>query len=281
MTIRKIAAVALSCFAALMTITAPSASAAPNGNIVTIGDSYFANPDLPWHVLHGVAPELVPAHIPTHAGCVGAEDNFSVQLGATTGRPVADFSCAGMTSMSMNDRLQLAIDSGELHPGTHAVVLGVGFNDIGPNGIIDRASRGQNDPSAAGSEMNAEMRRAADKIRSVAPGARIQLLGMPEIVDANGFLCPLQVTPDQPAGFWVSRLGEDTVAQLQADAARSASIDFVDMRAATAGRGTCSTPDHLRHVSGIIDFTSPQWHFVFHPTVVGSQAMARESAARL
>lgn len=268
--------------AALVTfspLALPTAGAEPAGNIVVLGDSYIANPDMTWNMLQTSAmSQLIPKDVPYRQGCVGSPDNFATHLANETGRPVDDWSCAGQTSRTLERRVEDAIAAGDIRPDTHAVTFGVGANDFGFIGALDRLSRGQFDAEAMGREMNENIVRAVDRIRAIAPEARIQLIGLPSVVDEGGNLCAINIIPNDPGllpnGLPIGSGMEDAIELLQRSAAEAARIDFIDMRSVSRQNSTCGTPDELRQVAGVIDTTSPSWRFMVHPTIVGSQVMA-------
>ncbi|PKF68198.1 esterase [Corynebacterium mastitidis] len=266
---------------ALAASVAPTAQAAPAGNIVTLGDSFTANPSALYKNFGGVVPGLVPADYPNQEGCLQAPDNWPRLLGAQVGTPVADWSCTAQTSRTMLGRLDRAIATGDLHPGTRAVVMAIGMNNFGPFGVKD-GTNPLDGPSHRQAFLD-DMRAAAERIRSVAPGAKIVLSGMPSVSTGPSF-CAVNIHPDNPGllpeGLHIPLLGqvEDENSARQAQAAADNGMAFVNLRDATRENGTCAPKDSERMVAGIVDITSPQWNIVFHPTIVGSRFMAEQIA---
>ncbi|MBC3185860.1 esterase [Corynebacterium sp. zg-331] len=262
-------------------LASPVVQAAPAGNIVTLGDSFTANPSALYKNFGGVVPGLVPADYPNQEGCLQAPDNWPRLLGAKVGAPVADWSCTAQTSRTMLDRLDRAIATGDLHPGTRAVVMAVGMNNFGPFGVKD-GTNPLDGPSHRQAFLN-DMRVAAERIRAVAPEATIVLSGMPSVSTGPSF-CAVNIHPNNPGllpeGLHIPLLGqvEDENSARQAQAAADNGMVFVNMRDITRDNGTCAPKDEERMVAGIVDVTSPQWNIVFHPTIVGSRFMAEQIA---
>ncbi|WPF66712.1 MULTISPECIES: GDSL-type esterase/lipase family protein [unclassified Corynebacterium] len=260
---------------------APATQAAPVGNIVTLGDSFTANPSALYKNFGGVVPGLVPEDYPNQEGCLQAPDNWPRLVGAQVGAPVADWSCTAQTSRTMLERLDRAIVTGDLHAGTRAVVMAIGMNNFGPFGVKDGTN-----PLDGLSHRQAfldDIRAATERIRATAPQAKIVLSGMPSVSTGPSF-CAVNIHPDNPGllpeGLHIPLLGqvEDENSLRQAQAAAENGIAFVNLRDATRNNGTCAPRDSERMVAGIVDFTSPQWNIVFHPTVVGSRFMADQIA---
>ncbi|MEY8567537.1 GDSL-type esterase/lipase family protein [Corynebacteriaceae bacterium 7-707] len=255
---------------------APAAAAAPSGNIVTFGDSFTANPDQLRNTLRMV-PAMTDGY-PQTGGCLQAPNNWPRQLGARTGAPLADWSCAGNTSRSMLGRIDRAIAAGDVHRGTRSVVLAAGMNNYGGFGVLD----GVNilDPGAVRNAYLSDMRAAASKIRAVAPGAKIVVSGALPTVDRDSMVfCALNVVPNLPAGVPVPVLRdvENWNRANQRDAARQIGGHYVEMIDGARGHDTCA-PDRQRYVAGVIDTTTPNYNMIFHPSYAGSQFMASQLA---
>lgn len=264
--------------AAFAVTSAPAIShAAEQGNIVTFGDSYTANPDQIYNTLRDIAPGMVPADYPRAGGCLQGPNNWPRKLSAQAGAPVKDWSCTAQTSRTMLHRLEQAIGAGDLHAGTRSVVLAAGMNNYGPFGHRD----GVNifDHRDVRNNFMADISAAAERIRSVAPNTRIVLAGTPSITSGNA-LCLVNVIPNAPLG-----IPGQPVAQVeswnrgnQRDAAAANGVEFVDLKTATAGNATCA-PDAQRFISGGIDTTTPNYVMNLHPNDAGNAFIAGQLAA--
>lgn len=268
---QKITLTLLAVLGAAATV-APAAAAAPSGNIVYTGDSYSANPDQFRNYTRAVNPSAFDNY-PSQEGCLQAPNNSPRKL-AARGYSVADWSCTAQTSRTALGRIDRAIATGDLHPGTRAVVLAVGMNNYGPYGILD----GVNiiDPATVRSSYINDIHAAAAKIRSVAPQAKIIIPGQLTVADPTTTLyCALNVVPNIPAGVPVPVLRDVEIwnRQNQIDAASEIGATYVEIKNGSAHHNSCA-PDNERWVAGIIDTTTPNYNMAFHPADAGSQYVA-------
>lgn len=280
--VRRVVAIAAAVVVAGTTLVAQPApsEAAPNGNIVTLGDSFSANPDQLRNARRAFDPGVFRDY-PSTAGCLQAPDNWPRQLGERTGAPIADWSCTAQTSRTALGRLEGAIQSGDLHPGTRAVVVAVGMNNFGGFGVLD----GVNilEPVAVRGAYLHDMHVMVDRIRSVAPGARIVFSGQLQVTEpVSATYCSVNVVPNMPAGFPVPLLRdvENWNRGNQVDAARETGVEFVDIKDGSALHNSCA-PDLDRWVAGVIDTTTPNCNMAFHPSRAGSAFMADQLAGHV
>lgn len=256
-------------------VAAPAAQAEPR-NIVTFGDSFAANPDQVHNTLRDIPGPIGDwaDDYPKTAGCLQAPNNFPAKLGQTTGRHVDDYSCTATTSGSMMNRVNQAIRAGVLRNDS-TVVFAVGMNDYGPFGAADN---GTNifDPANVAAVYRSNMQKAADRVRSVAPDARIVVPGaLPTVDRANAIFCALNVVPDLPLGVPVPVLRdvENWNRGNQRAAAADIGASYVEVMDGARGHDTCAA-DRDRYVAGIIDTTTPDYNMMFHPSARGSQYLA-------
>lgn len=282
---RIAAAVTMAAATALSVFTAHDAQAAENGNIVTFGDSYAANPD---EIRNTVRDIQIPAvqnwvwNYPHNNGCLQGPENWPRQLQAKTGAPVNDWSCTAETSQSMLGKIDSAIGAGDIHPGTRAVVIAVGMNDYGPFGI--RQGFNPLDPNRMEADYVRNLGIAADKIRSVAPNAKIIVSGSVAVSEpaAPNMFCPFIPAPNVPLGFPLPALNQveiDNMAHQQA-AAAAHGLEFVDMRTGSAGHTMCA-PDDQRYVAGGIDLATPGRTMGLHPSTLGSDFISGQLASHV
>lgn len=265
-------------------IAAPAAPAAPAqwGNVVVFGDSYAANPDQHRNniaKIPGMARLDYIEDYPRTGNCLQGPDNFPRQLGAITGYDVRDWSCSGATSWQLMKRVDMAIAAGDVHPGTRAVVLSVGFNDFWPRGI-HHIGPGF-DPARIRDEYVANMRAVAARIRTVAPHTKLIMPGMLSISEPYGFnsVCFINVLPNVPLGIPLPLLQdvETWVRDNQELAAREIGAHFIDIKSQSTGNNTC-VRDRDRRVSGLIDTTTAHYQMPFHPSRAGSVYVAQQVA---
>ena len=259
---------------------APEATAVPNGNVLYFGDSFTANPDGVKSAIRGFVPEVFEDY-PSRNGCLQAPDNAPRQLDGMTPRPVTDYSCNAETSRSTLDRIEQAIQAGDLHPGTSNVVLAAGLNNYNPFEL--RNEHNVLNPPAVREGYLADTRRAAERIRQVASGARIILAGSLSIADPNTTVwCAINVVPNLPAGIPlpVLRDAENWHRGNQIEAARQVGATYVEVKDGSAGNNTCA-PDQQRYVAGVIDTTTPHYNMTAHPSRAGSNFIARQIAGAL
>lgn len=277
---RRLAGAALAATAALAPMVTPAANAAPNGNIVTLGDSYTANPDQVRNTLRDVPIKPVQDYVwnyPSQEGCLQAPMNWPRRLGAIEGAPVADWSCTAETSRTMLYRLDKAIAKGDVNRNTRAVVIAAGMNDFGGFGI----AQGMQPWNLVQMQqvMNDNIRIAKEKVQAHAPGAKIILAGMIAAADpkAPNMFCPVNVIPDMPGGFPLPALAATEAANehRQRVAAAVNGIEFVPMRMETKNNSTCAQ-DKYRYVNGGIDTTVPGGVTMsLHPSDAGNAFIAQ------
>ena len=261
-----------------------AADSAHDRNIVTFGDSFTANPDQVRNSLRGVPGPVGDwaNDYPQTGGCLQAPNNVPAKLGERTGRPVADWSCTAQTSRSMLGRVDQAVAAGDIHDDS-TVVIAVGMNDYGPYGALDNGNAALLDPASVGRDYRANLQGAADRIRAVAPQAKIVVAGALPTVDRDTTMfCPLNVIPNMPLGVPVPLLrdAENWNRDNQRAAADQIGADYVEIVDGARGHDTCA-PDADRYVAGVVDTTTPDYNMAFHPADAGSWFVADTVAAAL
>lgn len=278
-------AIAAAAFAVSAGTTPVPASAAPAGNIVTLGDSYTANPDQIQNTLKlrgGLSTELMDHDYPSKGGCLQAPDNWPRQLAQKTGRDVADWSCNAMSSGSLLGRIDQAIAAGDLHEGTATVAVAVGaidFNGLSADGGVNALQ-----PEKVRANYLANIDAANAKIKSVAPNAQVLMVGMLAATDPafpNNF-CWLNVISNAPIGFPVPIIQdlENRNRANQQEAANRIGGTFVDIKSGSQAHNSCA-PDAQRWVAGGVDTTTPNYHMTVHPSRAGSSFIADQVSAHL
>lgn len=275
---RTLAAFAAFTALATPTLAAPApAQAAPQGNVVAFGDSFVANPDQFKNFTRKIPLEPVQRYAwdyPSKAGCLQAPNNWPRILSQQTGRSVADWSCSGGNSESLLSRIDGSIASGDLHRGTSTVLISTGINDFAPlNAFSGRPTNFQDIQNL----YVHNLRIAADKIRRVAPNARIIMPGMLSITEPVGLqrLCLVNVVPNMPGGIPLGHLQamELGARDAQKRAADAIGATFIDIKHESSAHNTCA-PDSQRWVAGFVDTTTENYNMAYHPSYAGSQYVA-------
>ncbi|MBV7282204.1 GDSL-type esterase/lipase family protein [Corynebacterium sp. TAE3-ERU30] len=259
---------------------APVAAAAPQGNIAYFGDSYSANPDQILNAMRGMNPQVYNGY-PNREGCLQAPNNAPRLLGQIAKAPISDWSCVAETSRVATQRVTRAIQAGDIHPGTRAVVLAAGMNNYGGFGVRDGVNILDN--QAVHNAYLKDIHDAVNQIRRVSPRIQIIIPGMLQVTEpTSGMLCALNVVPNAPMGVPVPLLRdvENWNRDNQKVAARQTGATFVDIKAGSAAHHTC-VPDMQRWVSGSIDTTTPNYNMGLHPSEAGSRYVAQRIAAAL
>lgn len=263
---------------------APAADARDAGTeMVVFGDSFAANPTLPaGHFIGGTGPTS-GSRVPVHGsgGCHQDPENWPRVAAGHLNVPLADYSCNGL-GRAPGDLVRTvddAVGKHDLGPATRKVVIMYGGLDV-----MQWAETGSSVvgvPGVLPSAYQATIADAKNRIRAAAPNAEIILAGYPELGAGDNF-CVIQVTPNAPTATMIpgSARVESTLQDTIRTAAEANGLRFIDMKALTAGHGTCASPDSQRYVSGIFDRTSDH-NMKLHPTLEGSRAMGRIVADRL
>lgn len=279
---RIFAAFAAAALALVATPTSP-AVAQPRGNVVVFGDSFTANPDQYKNTFRRIfrtSSERVIGDYPNTGNCLQSPDNWPRQLARMTGRQVADWSCAGLNSSQLPDRVERAIQDGAVNPGTETVVLSLGFNDYWP-GAVAVSGTGYHQGRVQAHYVS-RVRESVGKVRAVAPNARILMVGMLSISESFGgqSVCPFNVIPNMPVGAPLAPLQtwENWTRDNQRAASKAVGARFIDVKEQSKYHSTCARKDAERWVAGFVDTTTPAYNMVFHPSRAGSRHVATQVA---
>lgn len=269
--------------AALSLGSAVSANATPGGNIVTFGDSYFANPTVQDYWI-AKAPADIPGlpKVEQKNGCAHDPNGIPAKLAQKTGRHVDDYSCAGAVlympeANNLDRQIEAAIAEGALNENTSFVPIQIGFNDTYQNAV--------NLPQIREAQWKAASDAAVAKIRAHAPNARIAFVNYPTISHpGDSMQCLLHVTvagqkidAGIPA-FWIEQ-GEIETSKYAEQAASRHGQEFIDVRTLTKDRHECA-PDDMRVVAGAIDTRTQNYNLPVHLNEQGKEIIADAIAAR-
>lgn len=278
MNIFKKSALALAAVLAIAAPIASPAAAAPQGNIVTFGDSYVANA-----VFKG--PGV--AGMTWTRGCIQDPHNWPRRLGEKMHLPVTDYSCNGHTSRQTLDRVSEAARNGDINRSTKYVIISTGINNYWLPGY--RQGLPIWDHSAIVEHYLSDMAIAVHEIRLVAPQAKIVFSGMLSVSEPDGLqsVCWLHAPGidlgsaklrDTKIGITAPpvQAAERSLAWAQSEAARRAGAQFVNIKELLKHGNTCSNANG-RFVSGYSDTVS-DYNMVFHPTGRGNEFVASHLA---
>lgn len=242
---------------------APTAEAA-GGNVVVFGDSLTANPDL-YNYLAGKGLPL-PNPVLSGSGC-GTDNRFSDAVRDGSQLPTDNYSCAGASyrtgGMHIIDQINVARDRGALTPETRQVVLFAGTNDTYPYVLNDHMPVPQ-----IRENLRASISDAARAAREAAPSAKIKIVGMPQVSNGAGEVCPVNVVPNLPMSLPFVQIGEIETALEDAGRAAASDTDstWVSLKQVSRGHEMCSND---RWVTGLIDTTSERRNLPLHMTDTG------------
>lgn len=244
---------------------APAAQAAP-GNTVLLGDSYFANTTL---------NQIIDAKRSGARKCIHGKFRVATELQRLTGAHVDDYSCNGkelyLGREPLEARLDQAIRDGKLNRNTRNVPIMVGANDT------YRTLDPINNQAAARS-----YDRLANKIKRVAPNARIQFVSYPHLTNDRAGLCLIRPNglPPIEAPFPIVKEAERQLWRQANDAAKRNGGVFVDLHRSTHGHDTCQ-PGGKAWVAGVFDNQTPRYNLTLHMSHDGVTNAAKQIGAAL
>ncbi|MBC2681191.1 GDSL-type esterase/lipase family protein [Corynebacterium anserum] len=252
--------------AATTVVTTPDATAAP-GPAVILGDSLAANP-VPVDYLAG------KLHLPGKTNVVGCgSDGLAASAyAAASGRDVVDATCAGASYRTGGDHMitlaERAANAGKLNQGTGEVVILAGANDTYPHMI-----NGQPIP-AVENDLKVSMVNTINRVKQMAPNARVKIVGYPQITGPDGSVCLINNGDQTLPAAWISAPVNDAFGIIQRagiNAARETGATFVDSQGISKNNSTCA-PAAQRYVAGIVD-TGTAHNLPIHATDVGLRAV--------
>lgn len=260
--------------AALCVGLAPSASAV-NNTVVVLGDSLPANPTVVDYV-SGKFNVDIPGVSVNLAGC-GTDYQFSNAVARGSGREARDYTCAGASyrtgGMLVSEQVSRAQANGDLSADTADVVVLAGANDTYPYVLTDHLPVDQ-----IGAQLTDSVRDTINQVRAAAPNARIKVVGYPQVSNALGEVCLLNVVPGLPFVMPGVNIGEiENMLESSVRAgAEQAGAEFVSSKAISQGHEMCGND---RWVAGIIDTTSEAHNLLLHMTNTGINVVG-EAAGR-
>jgi GDSL-like Lipase/Acylhydrolase family len=266
------------------TATTPTTTPIVPGSYVALGDSYTSGPAIPSQLGPGTTPTAPSA-------CLRSSENYPSIVARALGLQVDDVSCGGATTddlvQSQGPGIPAQLDA--LRRSTALVSVGIGGNDLGFSTIATNCvaytpwgptrmgwsceahyGAAGVDPLAAGAlEVGGKVTRVLEQIRQRAPGARIFVVGYPDIVPPSGSGCWPSL-PYTAADIAFLRGVESELNSALAGAAAVAGDLFVDMATPSASHTVC-TSDDTRWVEPIVPSPGA---YPLHPGATGMAGMA-------
>lgn len=256
-----------------------TAADASTVNYVALGDSYTSGP-----------------LIPTQSGglCLRSDHDYASLTAAAIGASLTDASCSGATTVEMTQPQTddgITINQPQLDSvtaSTGLVTLGIGGNDIGFIDIIETcAEESLSNPfgspctahytSGGTDQLAADISAAAPKIgavlaeiRSRAPGAKVYVVGYPDVLPEHGNGC-WPIVPIAYGDVAYLRQTEKELDSMLAAEAAAYGDGYVDTYTPTIGHDVCQAVG-TKWIEGLVP-TSPA--APFHPNALGEAAMAR------
>lgn len=273
----------------ITSVAAATASAAtakvPTGRYVSLGDSYVSGP-------------LIADQV--NLGCLRSDKNYPSLTAASIGSTsFVDASCSGATTVNMTQSqstLGVTVNAPQLNSvtsSTQLVTLTIGGNDIDFVSIITTCAEESltnpfGDPctshyTSGGTDQLAALINATEpkvatvlkEIHTLAPQARVLVVGYPDILPQNSGCWPLE--PIAYGDVSYLRQTEQRLNSMLATAAAANSAQYVDTYTPTIGHDICQAAG-TKWIEGLIPLSSAA---PFHPNALGEAAMARAVEAAL
>ena len=244
--------------------TSVQESSSSQGNMVTFGDSYFADSA---NAADGMGL----------SGCPVSDANVPSLTAHALNLELKDYSCSGAVAylvgegrQGMDVQVDKAVENHDLNEDTELVSISIGGND----GIFNYFSPEIMQNNSYFSAMDEML----GVIKEKAPNATVQIVGYPKMTSSDGSIClpihvnsmlPQLVSPD----FLVKR-GEEIINHYQSVVADKYDAQFVNLKEISDDHGPCSPPDQ-RWVSGMID-TDSEFKMPMHLTTLGNESVSQE-----
>lgn len=255
--------------------TTPPAS---SGRYVALGDSYASGPG-------------IPTITPESGFCLRSDHAYPALLAERIGASdFVDVSCAGAGTQSVTTGVNGGIAGSAtppqldaVTPDTELVTITIGGNDGILEGLLTACVRGGDAACSSYADGTAtDVLRStgaavADVLRQVAsraPEAQVVLVGYLGLTPESGTCETLGLSAGSAAA--AHRI-EDELDTTLASSARTADVDYVSMRAASAGHDVCADEPWVNGINGL-DQTDG---IALHPKRVGMEAVAEQVARRL
>jgi len=254
------------------------------GSYVALGDSYTSGPAIPSQL----GPRTTPA---APSACLRSSENYPSIAARALGLQLDDVSCGGATTddleQSQGPGIPAQLDA--LRRSTALVSVGIGGNDLGFSTIATNCvaytpwgptrvgwscqahytASGVDQLDAGALDVGGKVARVLDEIRRRAPGARVFVVGYPDIVPPTGTGCWPSL-PYTAADVAFLRGVESQLNSALAGAAAAAGDHYVDMATASASHTAC-TSDDTRWVEPVVPSPGA---YPLQPDATGMTGMA-------
>jgi len=256
---------------------------------LSFGDSVAANPTALDVAVYKTKKNVPSLEWPTirDGSCAQDPNNFAVQAAKRTGLRLEDYSCPGATAYvephgndaiphdTVRQQVERAIAERKLDANTRLVTISAGVNDTyQPNNLPSMTTQPQRM-----ARYNAEMTGAINRVKSVAPNAKVILLGIPDETDGRNHTCGSNLLGITSHWYFpLVAYYQDEVREQQRLAALDTGSEFLDMVAEISfqsGKNGCSN-DPGRYGASIFD-DSPH-KLAGHLTDAGHEYYARRIA---
>lgn len=266
-TARKIAAAAIALVACLS--TAQPAHASQGRAMVTFGDSFTANGGAPGE--RGAVSPFNPL-FNIHP-CANDTRNWAHQTANNLRLDIADYSCNG-TNYNLDIYVNDAIKTGNIGPDTKEVVFMYG--GLQPDTYVDTLANAALPNIPKGSNYRGFLGFQFDKIRHVAPNARITMVNYVPMT-VNDTVCVVNhrnlVNIVAPLTIPGATLAEDEFNREIGRAANSLGVNFINLHDQAKTHDPCQPDPAQRWAVAVQTPTAPSV-MPLHPTDVGHDGMA-------
>jgi hypothetical protein len=286
--IRRSALLPVAASGLLLAVLIPQTTLASTGpSYVALGDSYTAGP-------------LIPTQTGSPIACLRSTNDYPADVASSLGAAsFTNISCSGATTADMNQSQSVTggtnpAQFSALNYNTTLVTMGIGGNDIGFSSILETCAEeslsnpfgdpckqhytsGGTDQLAAAIEALAPVIGSLlQQIHSLAPSARVLLVGYPVILPNTGDGC-WPVVPIAYGDVPYLRGVELELNQMLATEAAANNATFVNTYTDSIGHDACQSASN-QWVEGLIPQTEAA---PFHPNETGELHMADQVLAAL
>lgn len=234
----------------------PASALTTGSTYVALGDSYASAPGVPSYV----------AGTP----CSRSTQNYAHLTAADLGLALRDVTCSAAGSRHLseaqydsNGQLVQGPQLDALTEDAALVTLGLGANDGDYfwNMIVGWPM----DDAAAADRIRANVVENVERIRAIAPTARVVVVGYPALYPASGWCEELLLAAEQ---IPLARARNRALADAMRTGAEQAGTDFIELFDRSAGHDICSAEPWMQGKTGTWGVATP-----FHPRLVEQQVV--------
>ncbi len=254
------------------------------GSYVALGDSYTSGPAIPAQLGPGTTPSAP-------AACLRSSENYPSLTARALGLHLVDVSCGGATTddvvRSQGNGIPAQLSA--LQRSTALVTVGIGGNDLGFSAIATNCAAytpwgptrvgwsceehytagGVDQLAAAVEQVGAKVAGVLAEVHQRAPGAKVFVIGYPDIVPPTGSGC-WPTLPFRAGDLNFLRGVESELDTALAGAAAGAGDHYVDMATPSAAHSACAD-EGTRWVEPVLHLAES---YPLHPDATGMAGMA-------